>query len=256
MNLDVTAIVRGLEAYHFWPILAAVAGFGAFSFAGAFYHLRRARLIEDIPTSKIRSASQGYVELEGVVLPDGELTASPLSKSQCVWFNHKVEKLEVVYVNGRPRQRWKVVNRSVSDRPFILDDDTSTCLVHPKGATVSGAMVRQWRGDSPDGSVTFGSTSGAMTGSESLFNLPGYSEKYRFTETILMAGQHVYALGEFSTEDGKAVLVKPNSKHPFILATEDQSDLSRDYRGAASRRLGTFVFSGFCFIVLLGLRIT
>lgn len=36
-------------------------------FSLMFYYLKRARLIEDTPTSRIRSAAQGYVELIGGV---------------------------------------------------------------------------------------------------------------------------------------------------------------------------------------------
>jgi len=41
-------------------IIASVVGF-----VFAFIFFRRARIIEDTPTSKIRSAAQGYVELAG-----------------------------------------------------------------------------------------------------------------------------------------------------------------------------------------------
>ena len=44
--------------------IAVVAGGGA-----ALRWVRKARTIEDMPTSRIRSAAQGYVELAGRALP-------------------------------------------------------------------------------------------------------------------------------------------------------------------------------------------
>ena len=51
----------------------------------AFRAIRRARLIEDVPTSKIRSAVQGYVELIGhAEAMEGPAIVAPLSQLPCV----------------------------------------------------------------------------------------------------------------------------------------------------------------------------
>ena len=51
-----------------------------------FFH--RSRIIDDTPTSKIRSAHQGFVELEGVGrLMKGTPIVSRLSKKQCLWYS-------------------------------------------------------------------------------------------------------------------------------------------------------------------------
>lgn len=44
-----------------------------------FRQLHRARLIEDTPTSRIRSAAQGYAELEGRAVALGDPLYAPLS---------------------------------------------------------------------------------------------------------------------------------------------------------------------------------
>lgn len=60
-----------------WTFGLALAAGAAFYFG--FRLLRRARLIEDTPSSMIRSAHQGYVELQGWAEPlnDQPLNAPP-----------------------------------------------------------------------------------------------------------------------------------------------------------------------------------
>ena len=58
---------------------------------------RRARALEDTPASRIRSASQGYVEFSGHAraLP-GEPVVSPLTGRRCVWWQYRVEQRRTV----------------------------------------------------------------------------------------------------------------------------------------------------------------
>ncbi len=65
-------------------ILCAVSLYGIFR----FFH--RYRMIADTPTSRIRSAHQGYVELEGEGrLMQGRPIISPLSKKNVSGINSK-----------------------------------------------------------------------------------------------------------------------------------------------------------------------
>src|SRR5690606_9806630 len=57
-------------------------------------NLRTARTIEDTPTSKIRSAAQGYVELSGTASSTGETIAAPLSGTPCLWYRYTIERYE------------------------------------------------------------------------------------------------------------------------------------------------------------------
>ncbi len=77
----------------FWfytgPLIAAAVV--AFIYAYKFFY--RKRLIEDTPTSRIRSAAQGYVELDGQSqLMDGPTIVAPLSGKPCTWYSFTVEE--------------------------------------------------------------------------------------------------------------------------------------------------------------------
>ena len=54
---------------------------------------RRARAVDDTPTSKVASAAQGYCELIGAGKPlAGAPLMSPHSHVPCLWFRYTVER--------------------------------------------------------------------------------------------------------------------------------------------------------------------
>ena len=103
----------GLSSLEFWLAAGALATIAVVTFIGAFIHLHRARLIEDVPTSLIRSASQGYVELQGIGrLLDGPVIAGPLSGKRCTWWSYRVEER-----GGGKDRRWITRDSAASERP-------------------------------------------------------------------------------------------------------------------------------------------
>src|SRR3546814_9949400 len=65
----------------FWTFVSILALCAPLTFWLAFSRLRESRLIQDTPTSRVRSAAQGYVEFEGFArLMPGPPIFSPLSQ--------------------------------------------------------------------------------------------------------------------------------------------------------------------------------
>jgi ribosomal protein L37AE/L43A len=95
------------------------------------YRVQRA--VRDAPTSRIASAAQGYVELQGTAHPlRGEELVSPYSHTACVWYGCRQ------YSRGR---RADVSAKShahseESHAPFLLRDETGECLVLPAQARI------------------------------------------------------------------------------------------------------------------------
>ena len=128
----------------FWKLALAVAAPLCLYFG--FRNWRLARLIDDTPRSRIRSAAQGYVELAGVARRNDTLaTLGPLTRLPCVWWQFRIEQRTGM---GRSR-RWSTVNRGSSVAPFRLEDDTGACLVDPAGADVRPGSTASWRGSLP-----------------------------------------------------------------------------------------------------------
>ena len=72
---------------------------------GAYRMLIRKRILQDTPTALIRSASQGYIELQGhVEMMDGDPIYAPLSMRTCIWYRYKVEEKQRRHTGSRWRR--------------------------------------------------------------------------------------------------------------------------------------------------------
>lgn len=171
----------------FWKVALAVAA--ALCFIFGFRNWRLARLIEDTPVSRIRSAAQGYVEFSGIArFADGPPNVAPLTQLPCAWWLYRIEH----QTGSGKNRRWETINRGVSVAPFRLEDDTGACLVGPSGADVRPGNKTSWRGSLPwptvpgEGSRFFGIDSG----------------DYRYTEHRINEREQVSVIGEFRTMGG------------------------------------------------------
>jgi hypothetical protein len=182
-----------MEPAHF-AILVAMGV--AFALAGAFVawrHFRHLRLIADTPTAKLRSAHQGYVELEGSAeLMDGTPIMSPLTLTRCCWYRFKVEEKEVRHSSKGGSTSWRTIRRGVSDELFHLDDGTGRCVVDPEGAGVTPSEKNTWYGSTPNPQF------GPRASGRSWFG----GGSYRYTEEVIGPGEHLYALGMLRTQGG------------------------------------------------------
>lgn len=173
---------NSLPADTFWAWTLGALAAGA---AGLFWFLRsvlRARTISDVPTSRIRSAPQGYVELIGTGrILQGPPIVSPLSGQQCLWYSYQIDERQS-YGNSGERG-WKTIEKATSDGLFSIEDGTGSCIVDPEGAQVIPHVDRRWHGNSrePLGGLRIG------------------GGRYRFRERRLEQDWPLYAIGEFRT---------------------------------------------------------
>jgi hypothetical protein len=179
------------EDFWFWALTLGVAVIGGG--AMALRWLQVARLIEDTPTSRVRSAAQGYVELTGRGLPlDGTQNLAPLTQRPCVWWNYRVSRKQE---GGKGRSdSWQTVSSGHSGQPFLLDDGTGQCIVQPEGADVVSSESTTWYGDTPWPTTVPGGPS--RTG----------ERDYRYFEERIYEQERVYALGEFRSHGPQAGL--------------------------------------------------
>jgi hypothetical protein len=111
--------------------IAALIGItgGLYLFFRGFQLLARKRLLLNTPTSKIRSASMGLVEVSGLATGPYTLPA-PITGKSCylyrttAWQQHE---------SGKNRD-WVKVAEETLHVPFFLDDSTGKLLVEPHGA--------------------------------------------------------------------------------------------------------------------------
>lgn len=194
MSDAITAASAG--EYAFFLALAVTVALGA-SY-GAYTMLIRKRVMQDMPTALIRSASQGYIELQGrAELMEGLPVVSPLTMQPCVWYRYKVEeKVKTSHGNGSGNE-WRTVASDTSDSLFYLVDSTGRCAVDPEGAKVTPSSRKVWYGNSRIPSRT------QHTPAWSRFTgLAQIGRKFRFLEARINAGDPLYAIGDFVTHGG------------------------------------------------------
>jgi len=140
---------------------AFVCASGLAAWAG---NTRRQRLIHDVPTSRIASAAQGYVEITGTIEQRvDEMLLAKLSQTPCAWYRYQIEKKDS---DGD----WHVEEYGASDQTFVLNDDTGSCVIDPEDAEITTSHKKVW------------TESGR-----------------RYTEYLLLPGDPLYAIGEFTT---------------------------------------------------------
>jgi hypothetical protein len=165
IHLVIIVIAFKAETGAVWPY--ALMAMAVVSFFAWVANYRRYRQIHDLPTSKVASAAQGYVELVGSARPiPGTPVLSRLSLQPCCWFHFVVSEKDS---NGK----WKQVESGTSDEHFLMVDDTGQCVISPQGAEVLTQDFKSW-------------TQG----------------NHRYEEWLLLPNSVLYALGEFTTLGG------------------------------------------------------
>lgn len=177
--------MSGNSLFGWLMLLGFAAVLGWFGF-GAW---RRARLIADTPTAKLRGAPQGYVELQGrAQILDGVPNIAPLTQKPCVWWRYRIER-------RGSKNRWSTVERGESDAIFGFTDDTGSCVVDPDGAEVKAGSTQRWHGISRyPGSAGRGRSGWLSMG----LSLVG--GRYRYSEERIIGNEPMYLIGWFRSQ--------------------------------------------------------
>jgi hypothetical protein len=182
-----------MEHRHGWvAVLFLAAGL---NLLGWLYTLRVARAITDTPTSRVASAAQGYVELEGSAQShQGMGLLTPHSQLPCLWYRYRVER--------REGDKWRHVDSAESEAPFDLEDGSGRCTLEPAGAHVETTHVEVRR----EGNL-------------------------RHTEAVLLVGDRLHALAEFRSRRAEDLALNARLDEGELLAgwKEDQETLHRRF---------------------------
>ena len=187
LHFIILAIAGELDTPEVWPwALLAMSVVSFFAWLGNY---RRYRQIHDLPTSKVTSAAQGYVELLGIGrLIGGSTLTCPVSYRPCCWYRYTVEE-------EQQDDKWKTVDEGSSVAHFFLVDDSGACVVSPDGAEVITRHHKSWR----EGNM-------------------------RYNEWLLAPEDTVYAIGEFVTHTANAPSVSEEREDVSHLIAEWKND--------------------------------
>jgi hypothetical protein len=189
--------IQALPDGKFWFWALALSTLSATALYFAFRNLARARIIEDTPTSRVRSAHQGYVELAGAAAAmQGEPILSPLTMTPCCWFRYKVER--------KRDKGWATVRSGKSDGLFLLRDETGECVIDPDGAEITSKEKSVWYGPSATPTVSPKPGPHKPGGMHGILGLTAniniaIDGQYRYTEEAIYPGDRLYAIGLFKS---------------------------------------------------------
>lgn len=173
-----------------WAILSTVAAVS--SFICAFYFFLRKRIIEDTPTSKIRSSAQGYTELSGISkLMEGSTISGALTNTTCTWYSYSIEQ----HRSSGKNSRWVTIEEGISDSLFLIVDNTGEAVIDPENANVTPAYTDVWYGSTHQPQHR-----SAAKRKKKFFNI-GIGG-YRYTEMRIHPNEPLYAIGLFETVGG------------------------------------------------------
>ena len=156
-----------------------------------FIFFRKKRLIENIPTSKIRSIAMGLAEIFGQVIPIKErILKSPFTDKECVYYQFTIEE----YRSSGKNSQWVTIKKGEQRDLFYLKDDTGKVMIDPTGATIEARKNFEYQSglgkDPPEQVIRFLTVNNLAH--EGFF---GLNKTMRYHETIIIPDDTLYIMG-------------------------------------------------------------
>lgn len=208
-------------------LIAVLLIFGVVALWRGLRRFRIKQWIEDLPTSRISTAAQGLIEVQGRALAVQNQIYSTYFKEQAVYIRMELQQ----WMSGR-NSGWKTINFVTHGNRLMVEDPTGLALIDLKGAEF---ILKQ---------ESFEFTQGnSLDGMKLPFDWTlDKSKKYKIIEQKITIGEPVFVIGEFRTsrnepelevQDGKSNgrkvrsrgTIGKSSSHPFIVSDSHQADL-------------------------------
>jgi len=204
--------------------------FGIVLFFFGLYIFRFKRLIENIPTSKIRSIAMGLVEIFGqAVASKNNILKSPFTNNDCVYYKYNIDE----YRSTGKSAHWVTIKKGEERRLFYLKDETGHVLINPQKAKISikrDNCFHSGLGKDPPENVKSFLRFKNVAYEGFLF---GINKKMRYIESYIAVGDNVYIMGtaadnpfveEASAETGVDDIVIQKGKHDKLFYITDRSE--------------------------------
>jgi hypothetical protein len=197
-------------------------------------NLRKAKRIEDTPTSPIRNVGEGFVEVKGTVRGKSALE-SPLSKKACVYYRFHVEE----HVRRGRSSYWRTVVDDKQDGGCLIEDASLAAIgVNLLAAELvlepdTHARSGMFNDAAPELEATlqerYGKSSQGWV----------FNKTMRYTETMLEEGDEVYVLGTAVRRGSDSIIDKEGDL--FIVSDKSEEALTKSFH---NKKLTGFAFSG------------
>lgn len=227
--------------------------FGVFLFLLGIYYFKRKRLIEDIPTSKIRSLAMGLVEIYGEVVPiKDKILKSPFTQKDCVYYKYVIEELK----KSGKRAKWVIVKMGGKCTHFYLQDETGSVLVDPNGAEIDLPPTFTFESglgrDPPEPIKNF-----LRENNISFEGLFGINKTMRFREYCIQPKDKLYIMGTAGdnpfVEEGWAQtsvedIMIQKGDNIYYISNRSEKEVAKKFKWMS---IGGMVFGGLLIIISL-----
>ncbi|MDY6764885.1 MAG: GIDE domain-containing protein [Halobacteria archaeon] len=212
---------------------------GILAIRQGFLEYKKKNLMRNTPTSKIRSAPMGEVEIKGSVVPKDETLTSPFSNEEAVMYEYEVEEYDPDDDGGN----WDTIDSGKKHVLFYVDDGTGKALVRPEGADFKLPKDNRFKVDGgtepPQAIREFIEESKNVDSENTKIDLKitelSTGRDRRYTEYYIETDQDVYVFGNATNEDTEEnadvseefdVVVKDfNDRASFMISDLSEEDL-------------------------------
>lgn len=231
---------------------------GIVSLYGAIWAYRRAVIIRNTPTERVRSISLGRTQLEGVCRPAAQVFSQPFADGECLYAAWRIEE----YTKSGDDRDWSTVARGALSDRLYLEDDTGKVLVDdPASAKVTISKENTL-------TETLGRNSTPAPEIAEFCRqqdvAPTASNKRRYRQRVLTDGTDIYVLGGARRLDNPdeydsmndIIVTRDDGPYPFLISDKAERELERFYRNWAIGMLitGLVVSAATLYIILLELQ--
>lgn len=228
--------------------------FGVPLFFSGLRNMKKKKLMQSLPTSKIRSLAVGIAEIYGKVVPGKGIMKSPISNRDCIGTKIIIKQ----YVDHGQGGYWNVVKKIVVGNEFFLQDDTGRVSVDLRGAELDLPVSYEF-GSSPETDpyptmVTF-----LKKHNFNFKNYLGENKNLLYSESIIKPGDELYILGRVDDNpnfrDGDAehgvqdlMMQKSNNSDIYFISTRSKKQIL----GKGNKKMiaqtfgGPFLIGGIC----------
>jgi hypothetical protein len=173
---------------------------------------RQAQLMAATKPEPIGMATDGYRQFDGTAEAiGGQTIVAPLTGTACVWFSARVEEFKRIGGSGDRRSDWRVVRDLTSTAPMLVRDATGACVIRVHGAEVTPRDKSRWTGANLEPDDRNPPRLAMQDSWPMVESAGGSSDRFRYTETRIYAGDPLVVVGEFAS-------------HRFDAASADLDD--------------------------------
>ena len=228
--MEIIVFAAELEQWQIWVAPGSLlVGAIALAVVG-YFALKQKRLMQNVPTSKVKGVFIGLNELKGGCRVEEPLT-SFLAGKKCIWYRYKIEEewertetTKDSEGNSKTERKtgWTTIDSGEERRSFDLEDDTGQIRVLPDKAKFIGDRVLH---------DTVRRTESLYHRQGQRHDIPDSTGRRRFTEDAIPIDAEIYCLGSARVRED---VVEPEIAYDeldklFLISSKSEAALTARY---------------------------